>query len=140
MFLQCSLNLSYITVNFPYKAALIYAQRQIFPRPVAVFCGSLHLFVIFASVALQVSDPEQNVPLLFLPPTHKIIVQVSMAITRLIYICFPVQAKDIFLTKRRMMINVARGATLTYGQLGVVGVVVVVVVTTLHISANNEPI
>ena len=41
------------------------------------------------------------------------------------------------------MINVARGATLTYGQLGVVGVVVVVVVvvvTTLHISANNEPI
>ena len=34
--------------------------------------------------------------------------------------------------------------TLTYGQLGVVGVVVVVVVvvvvTTHHISANNEPI
>ena len=39
-----------------------------------------------------------------------------------------------------LLINVARGATLTYGQLGVVGVVVVVVVTTLHISANNEPI
>ena len=32
------------------------------------------------------------------------------------------------------LINGARGAPLTYGQLGVVGVVVVVVVTTLHIS------
>ena len=44
-----------------------------------------------------------------------------------------------------IMINGARGAPLTYGQSGVVGVVVViviviVVVTTLHISANNEPI
>ena len=37
------------------------------------------------------------------------------------------------------MINVARGATLTYGQLGVVDVVVVVV-TTRNFSATTEPI
>ena len=44
---------------------------------------------------------------------------------------------QVFLTA--FLINVARGATLTYGQLGFVGFVVVVV-TMLYISANNEPI
>ena len=38
------------------------------------------------------------------------------------------------------VIKGARGAPLTYGQLGVVGVVVVVVVTTRNFSAATEPI
>ena len=55
MSLQCIANISYITVNYTYKAVLIYTQKQVFPPMIRVFCGSLHVGAVFTSMFLQVS-------------------------------------------------------------------------------------
>ncbi len=54
MLLQCSLNTAYISINFPYKAGILYLQKMFLPWPIKIFCGWLHLFCMFGSVFVQV--------------------------------------------------------------------------------------
>ena len=51
---QCSMNTCYISLNFPYKAAVLFLQKKFLPLPIEIFCGWLHIFVIFGSMFLQV--------------------------------------------------------------------------------------
>ena len=53
---QCLFNTLYLSINFPYKATILYLQRTILPHVLRVFCGWLHLFVVFGSMFLQVSE------------------------------------------------------------------------------------
>lgn len=82
MTVQCAVNTAYLSINFPYKITLLYLQHLFLPDELKIFCGWLHLFVIFTGMFLQ--D--------------------SIAITKVLYIVFPQTAKQWFSNRKKSLI------------------------------------
>ena len=61
MVLQLVVNVIYISICYPYKGAILYAQRQFFPSAIKLSCGFIHVFGVYISKFLQVGFPSDSV-------------------------------------------------------------------------------